>query len=133
MNSAVSFGTMMVLVCCGEMRRQTPHNYIALMIFTLAESFLLGIVSSLYEYKIVLMAIVITAVVCFALTAFAFQTKIDFTVFNGLLFVGLIILTLFGFILMFWRSSVAHLIYSALGALLFSAVSDHQLYCSQLS
>jgi FtsH-binding integral membrane protein len=105
------------------MRRQTPHNYIALMIFTIAESFLLGIISSLYDYEIVLMAVVVTAVVTLALTAFAFQTKVDFTVFNGILFVGLIILMLFGFVLMFWRSPIAHLVYSCLGALLFSAVS----------
>ncbi|CAG2171460.1 unnamed protein product [Oppiella nova] len=119
----VAFATMLVLACCGEMRRQTPHNYIALMIFTIAESFLLGIISSLYEYQIVLSAVAITAVVCLALTVFAFQTKIDFTVFNGLLFVAMIILTLFGFVAMFWRSNVVHLIYSALGALLFSATS----------
>ncbi len=121
--SVVAFGTMLVLACCGEMRRQTPHNYIALMIFTIAESFLLGIISSLYQYEIVLTAVVITAVITLALTAFAFQTKIDFTVFNGILFVGLIVLMLFGFVLMFWRSPIAHLVYSCLGALLFSAVS----------
>ncbi|CAG2106005.1 unnamed protein product, partial [Medioppia subpectinata] len=125
----VAMATMLVLACCGEMRRQTPHNYIALMIFTIAESFLLGIISSLYKYEIVLSAVAITAVVCLALTVFAFQTKIDFTVFNGLLFVGVIILMLFGFVLMFWRSSVAQLVYSALGALLFSAylVVDTQM------
>jgi FtsH-binding integral membrane protein len=125
----VAFGTMLVLACCGEMRRQTPHNYIALMIFTIAESFLLGIISSLYQYEIVLTAVVITAVITLALTAFAFQTKIDFTVFNGILFVGLIVLMLFGFVLMFWRSPIAHLVYSCLGALLFSAylVVDTQM------
>jgi len=125
----VAFVTMMTLACCGDLRRRTPHNYVALMVFTFAESFLLGIISSLYKYEIVLTAVLITAVVCLALTAFAFQTKIDFTVFNGLLFVGLIILMLFGFVLMFWRSEVAHLIYSALGALLFSAylVIDTQM------
>lgn len=122
LSSAVAFATMLVLACCGEMRRKTPHNYIALMIFTIAESFLLGIISSVYEYKIVLTAVAITAIVCGALTAFAFQTKIDFTVLNGVLFVGLIILMVFGFVLMFWRSPIAHLIYSCLGALLFSAV-----------
>ncbi|XP_054169189.1 protein lifeguard 1-like isoform X2 [Oppia nitens] len=129
----VAFGvtlvTMMVLACCGELRRQTPHNYIALMIFTVAESFLLGVISSIYQYQIVLAAVGITAVVCLALTLFAFQTKIDFTVYNGILFVGVIILMLFGFVLMFWRSQVAHLVYSCLGALLFSAylVVDTQM------
>jgi len=125
----IAFATMLVLACCGELRRQTPHNYIALTIFTFAESFLLGIISSIYPKEIVMMAVGITLIVCLALTAFAFQTKIDFTLFNGLLFVGLIILMIFGFVLMFWRSEVAYLIYSCLGALLFSAylVVDTQM------
>lgn len=112
-----------MLTCCETFRRKTPHNYIALMVFTFAESFLVGVISSMYQYHIVLTAVVITAVICIALTIFAFQTKIDFTIYNGLLFVLLIVLSLFGLILMFWRHSVAHLIYSCLGALLFSAVS----------
>lgn len=122
--------TMLALVCCGELRRQTPHNYICLMIFTFAESLLLGIISAIHQREIVLFAVLITAVVCLALTAFAFQTKIDFTAFNGIVFVFLIVLMVMGIILMFWRNNILFLIYSGLGALVFSAVSykhDHIL------
>lgn len=114
---------MLVLACCENVRRTTPHNYIALSIFTIAEGFLVGVVSSLYSYQIVITAVLITAVIVIGLTLFAFQTKIDFTVYNGILFVCLMVLMLFSIILMFWRSPIAHLIYACLGALLFSAVS----------
>lgn len=117
------FVTLIMLSCCENIRRTTPHNYVALMVFTFAESFLVGIISSMYKGNVVLMAVLITAVICFALTLFAFQTKIDFTMYNGLLFVLVIVLMLFGFVAMFWRAPLVQLIYASLGALLFSAVS----------
>ena len=123
--SATTIVTIIMLTCCENFRRKTPHNYVALMVFTLAESFLVGVISSIYNYKIVLTAVLITAAICIALTIFAFQTKIDFTVYNGLLFVLLLILMLFGIIAMFWRDSIVQLIYASLGALLFSAVSTN--------
>ncbi|KAH9404623.1 hypothetical protein TYRP_000449 [Tyrophagus putrescentiae] len=125
----VAFGTTLVtiimLTCCENFRRKTPHNYVALMVFTFAESFMVGVISSMYYYKIVLTAVLITAVICLALTIF----RIDFTVYNGLLFVLLIVLMLFGLIASFWRDGIVHLIYSCLGALLFSAylVVDTQM------
>jgi len=126
---ATTIVTIIMLSCCETFRRKTPHNYIALMVFTLAESFLVGVISSMYKYQIVLTAVLITAVICLALTVFAFQTKIDFTIYNGLLFVLLIVLMLFGLIAMFWRDSIVQLIYASLGALLFSAylVVDTQM------
>lgn len=48
----VAFGivivSMIVMACCGEIRRQTPWNFIFLAIFTLAQSLLLGLVSSIH-------------------------------------------------------------------------------------
>lgn len=75
------------------------------------------------------MAVVLCAVICFGLTIFAFQTKIDFTVMGGILFVSVLILFIFGLLLLFWHSNVANLVYSCLGALIFSIflVYDTQL------
>ena len=67
-----------------------------------------------------MMAAGICTVVCLALTAFAFQTKWDLTAHSGCLFVALIVLSLFGFIAMFYPGGAMRLVYSALGALLFS-------------
>lgn len=68
----------------------------------------------------VLLAIGVTAAVCVALTIFAFQTKWDFTMLGGVLFVGLMLLMLFGIIGIFFPGKMLSLVYSACGAVLFS-------------
>lgn len=75
--------TMITLACCEGVRRKSPLNFIVLGIFTLAESFMLGVISSTYNGQEVFLAVGITAAVCLGLTLFAFQTKIDFTVMGG--------------------------------------------------
>lgn len=83
----VAFGVlivmMLVLACCESVRRSSPMNVICLGLFTLAQSFVLGCVSIIYDPDTVLMAAGITAAVSLALTLFAFQTKWDFTVMGG--------------------------------------------------
>lgn len=80
---AVLLVTMISLACCEGVRRKSPLNLIVLAIFTLAESFMLGVISSRYTGEEIFLAVGITAAVCLALTIFAFQTKIDFTVMGG--------------------------------------------------
>ena len=53
------------------------------------------------------MAVGICTVVCLALTMFAFQTKYDFTMLNGILFVCLIILMIFGLFAMIFPGKVS--------------------------
>ncbi|XP_027203900.1 glutamate NMDA receptor-associated protein 1 lifeguard isoform X1 [Dermatophagoides pteronyssinus] len=114
--------TMITLTCCGNMARKTPHNYICLFLFTLAQSFLVGVIASMYQVQIVIYAVLITGVICLGLTLFAFQTKIDFTVFNGMMFIIFLVFMMFGFIKIFFpHNNTMHLIYSCIGALLFSA------------
>lgn len=83
----VAFGvvlvTMIAMACCESVRRNFPINFIFLGIFTLAESFLLGCMSAVYDPDLVMMAVGITAAVTLGLTIFAFQTKLDFTVMGG--------------------------------------------------
>lgn len=45
---ATVFICLIVMACCGNVRRQAPMNFIFLGIFTVAESFLLGVTSSVY-------------------------------------------------------------------------------------
>jgi FtsH-binding integral membrane protein len=77
----------------------------------------------------VLMAVGLCAAVCFGLTMFAFQTKWDFTVIGGGLFVALIILVIFGIVAIFIPGRVMTLIYASCGALLFSL---YLIYDTQL-
>lgn len=66
------------------------------------------------------MAVVVTTVVCVGLTIFAFQTKWDFTMMGGVLFVCLLMFVLFGFVAMFFPGRILTMVYSSLGAVLFS-------------
>ena len=75
------------LACCEGVRRKTPHNFIFLGLFTLAEGFMLGAVTSTYRADEVLMAVGVCAAITLALTVFAFQTKIDFTAMGGKLYI----------------------------------------------
>ncbi|KAL1516995.1 hypothetical protein ABEB36_000818 [Hypothenemus hampei] len=102
---------IIILFYCSNFRRKTPANYIFLIIFTIAEGFLVGTIS-----------VGVTAVVCLSLTIFAFQTKWDFTGCGGTLLVLLVILLLFGILcsFSFFRNDILDLVYASLGALLFS-------------
>ncbi|KAI5694595.1 hypothetical protein M8J75_001818 [Diaphorina citri] len=123
------FVTLICITCCESVRRSSPMNVIFLGIFTLAESFLLGVISSRYNAEYVFYAAVITCVICLALTIFAFQTKIDFTMMGGVLFVCVIVLMIFGIVMIFFHGKVMTLIYASLGAILFSV---YLIYDTQL-
>ncbi|KAJ2943573.1 hypothetical protein O0L34_g16682 [Tuta absoluta] len=127
---AIVLVMIIVLGCCTEMRRKAPLNFIFLFIFTLAQSFILGVTASIYETKEVLMAVGITAAVCLGLTLFAFQTKWDFTMMGGALVAMMMVLLVFGLIaIIIPRNNIVTLVYAALGAFLFSLylVYDTQL------
>lgn len=147
----VQIVTMLIIACCGEVRRNFPMNFILLAIFTLSMSFMLGVISSVHTGETVMLAAGITAAVCFALTIFAFQTKLDFTVcggeyrlktqltlklvilinllFSGVLFAAAIILLIFGIVSIFFPGRTIKLIYASVGALLFSV---YLIYDTQL-
>ena len=116
----VTIIVMIAIACCEKVRRSFPTNFIMLSIFTLAEGYLLGVISAHYNITDVLMAMGIVAVVVLAITIFAFQTKWDFTMMGGCLFVALIVLLVFGFLSIFFYSRILHLVYACLGALIFA-------------
>lgn len=119
---AVFLVVYFILVCCGDVRRKHPTNIIFLMIFTLAFSYMVGMISTFYSTKSVVIALGVTVVVCGAVILFSMQTKFDFTKCGGLLFVLSMVLFLFGFITIFTYSYNWYIdvVYGALGALLFS-------------
>ncbi|GAB0094558.1 protein lifeguard 1 [Sergentomyia squamirostris] len=123
------FVTLIAMACCTNVRRKAPMNFIFLGLFTLAQSFMLGVMASNFKSEEVLLAVGITAAVCLGLTLFAFQTRWDFTVMGGVLFVAVIILMLFGIIAIFVPGKTMTLIYASLGALIFSV---YLIYDTQL-
>lgn len=114
------FVVLIIMACCGEIRRKTPHNFIFLAMFTAAQGLMLGIIATQYQSNKVLMAVGVTCVICVGLTLFSFQTKWDFTMMGGFLFVALLVVFVFGIIVAFFPGSAADLVYSVCGALLFS-------------
>lgn len=81
---------------------------------------MLGTMTSRVPAETVMLAVGATAAVCLALSLFALQTKYDFTMLNGILFVALILFVIFGIVAMIWPGRTMHLIYASVGALLFS-------------
>lgn len=116
----VSLCTLCPMICVQSLRRQTPHNYILLIFFTLAESVVLGYLGAATKPEIVRLAVFLTAGIVIGLTLFAFQTKWDFTALNGIMFVVLLCFSLSGLVLMFFRTPIINLVYSSIGALIFS-------------
>ncbi|XP_045464173.1 protein lifeguard 1-like [Harmonia axyridis] len=124
-----TFITLIALSCCGDLRRKAPHNFIFLGIFTLAQSFILAVISSKYNTDIVFMAVGITTLICLGLTLFAFQTKYDFTMIGGFLLVCCLILLMLGLVAIFFPGKTIRMVYASVGALLFSV---YLIYDTQL-
>ena len=102
------------------MRRKTPHNFIFLGLFTLAEGFMLGTITARYDIDEVMMAVGACAAITLGLTIFAFQTKIDFTAMGGVLLAVLICFIIFGFIAAFFPASrTLNLVYASIGCIIF--------------
>ncbi|XP_004864658.1 protein lifeguard 3 [Heterocephalus glaber] len=116
--------TYLILACCQGPRRRFPWNIILLTIFTLALGFMTGTISSTYETKAVIIAMIITAVVSISVTIFCFQTKVDFTSCAGLFCVLGIVLMVTGIVttivLCFKYIYWLHMVYAAIGAICFT-------------
>lgn len=133
----ISVGMMFVFMCFPNLMRTAPTNYIILLLFTLAQSIMIGFTCIQYTTGSVLMVFGITALVVVSLTLFACQVKYDFTGMGPYLFCAVIVLMAFGFILMIASATGvggdslrgAHFLYAVVGTLIFSMylVYDTQL------
>jgi protein lifeguard len=72
-------GLTLVMSFSQSARRTAPLNLILLAAYTLAQSLLVGIVSSFYRVDEVIYAIGITTAIVIGLTIYASTTKEDFT------------------------------------------------------
>lgn len=112
---------MCAIACCESARRTSPTNLILLGAFTLCESIVVGFISSVYDTKIVLMAIAVTAAIVIGLTLFAFQTKYDVTSMGGALCIVLLIFTIGSIVVgLFFRTEFTHFLMACVGAVIFS-------------
>ncbi|XP_075259778.1 protein lifeguard 3-like [Convolutriloba macropyga] len=109
-----------MLVCCQGLRRKFPANIGLLLIFTLAFSYMVGMISSYYDTDIVMLALGITTLVTISVSVFSFQTKFDFTKWLGVAIAVSFCLFFFGIFCIIFRSNVMHTVYAGIGAVLFT-------------
>ncbi|XP_046468127.1 protein lifeguard 1-like [Neodiprion pinetum] len=120
---------LIAMSCFPTLRRRAPINYILLFLTTALLGIIVASAATLFDSEEVLIAAGITTVVCFAVTVFAFQTKWEFTVCNGILFVFLIVLLQFGIVIACTNFETLNVAYASLGALIYSVylVFDTQM------
>ena len=115
-----------VFVCCRDVARTVPYNYLLLFSFTLCMSFYLSLLCAQYDTEIVFSALALTCAATIGLTLYAATTKTDYTYCGGFLFAFCLIM-IFSAGLFFWVGY--YVFYCALGVLLYSLylVYDTQL------
>jgi protein lifeguard len=102
-------------------RKSYPTNLVFLGVFTAMEAYTISVITSFYESRIVLQALIFTLGIFVFLTLFAMQSKYDFTSWMPYLFGSLWVLILFGFMAAFFpRTSAVELGYGVVCALIFS-------------
>ncbi|GKZ21004.1 hypothetical protein AbraIFM66951_010170 [Aspergillus brasiliensis] len=116
------FGALGFMLVTYWKRKSYPANLLFLSGFTLLEAYSISVVTSFYDARLVIQALILTLGLFVALTLFACQTTYDFTNWMPYLFGGLWFLILFGFVAVFFpANSTVELIYGGLAALIFSA------------
>lgn len=129
----LSFVFLIAIVCCGNLARKVPHNYVLLFSFTLCEAVMLAVTCLFYDALAVGLAAAMTCLVTAGLTAFACWTKIDFTGMGAYLYAALLTLVVTGFVGSFFSAfytvSWTQNLYAGCGCLVFSfyIVYDTQL------
>lgn len=112
---------IIILICCDSIRRSSPANYICLILFTLCNGFLLGIMASLYAPDEVLISLGITGAVVLVLTLFAMQKKIDFTPLYCIMLIISVVFLLFAIVgVFFFHHRILRIVIAAIGVTLFS-------------
>ena len=115
------FGALGFMLATYWKRKSYPANLAFLSGFTLLEAYSISVVTSFYESRVVVQALLLTLGIFVALTLFACQTKYDFTNWMPYLFGALWFMILFGFVAVFIPfNSTIELVYGGLGALIFS-------------
>lgn len=114
-------GAMVFMLLTYWKRKSYPTNLLFLSCFTAMEAYSISVVTSFYDARVVVQALVITLGIFVALTVFACQTKYDFTHWMPYLFGALWLLIIFGFMAAFFPyHSGVELVYAGVGALIFS-------------
>ena len=98
----------MTILCCKNVARKVPINYILLTVFTLCQAFFFAWVASQYTVESTLVAGGMTIAMTIAITVYAMRTKSDFTVCGSLFFVLSVGMIMFVTLGIFMGSSLGY-------------------------
>ena len=133
--AVVFFYLELVLLClfmCGQdniKERSIIENVAFLSFLTIPIIFYMGMITSYYSINIILISSLSSLIIFSGLTLYAFQSKIDYTAKGGLFIISLLSFILFGIFNIFFKNNILQIIYSIVGAVIFSGyiVFDTQL------
>ena len=124
----ISICLIIPLICCRNVARTVPTNYIFLTLWTMCEAYMVATCCSFYAPEIVITAASLTCAITIALTVYACTTKTDFTFMGGILFVAGVLLLFLGIFSMIFGNFL-NTLYCVLGVFLFSL---YLIYDTQL-
>lgn len=88
------------MLCCVHVARFFPMNCIFLCVFTVIQGVLIGLLSALFTWESVELAVVVTLAIFFAMSLFAWTSNTDFTGWVPYVFASVMALCAFGVLLM---------------------------------
>ncbi|KAG5683467.1 hypothetical protein PVAND_012745 [Polypedilum vanderplanki] len=115
-----TLGLALLMSFSTSIRRTAPLNLVLLGSYTLAQGFLVGIMSSFYQVEEVFYAVGLTAAIVFGLAMYASTTKEDFTMKGGMMISVLMALSIGSLISIFYRGEFFNFVLSIGAAAAFS-------------
>ncbi|CAH1992355.1 unnamed protein product [Acanthoscelides obtectus] len=120
----ITVGVYLFLVCCPQVRRSTPLNFVFLGFLTCGAAYTSAYVSCLFDTYTVLVALGSTAGICCLVTLLAIQKKVDVTRWEVYLGIASIIIIFYGIIIVvfiyYLKLHILFVIYAGVSCLLFS-------------
>jgi len=102
------FGAIGFMLLTFWKRKSYPTNLLFLSGFTALEAYSISVITSFYDSRIVVEALIFTLAIFVALTIFACQSKYDFTSWMPYLFGAVWVLIIFGKILLVGQWYICH-------------------------
>jgi len=109
-----------LLIAMYVKRHEVPTNYILLALWTICQSYTVGVVASFFDKDIVVEAFLLTGCAVAGLFMYALQSRRDFSSCGAGLFAIMLVLIMGSFIQLFLMSPMLDFILAIAGAIIFS-------------
>ncbi|KAH1028066.1 hypothetical protein HUJ05_001470 [Dendroctonus ponderosae] len=131
--AALEMVLYITLTCYQVTRRIFPLNFVLLLLFTLALSYICAAATIFYSTKVLLLTTSSTALICLVVSLLAIQTWFDITKYTFIIAVASIVFMAFGLIVMIVSlvtyTPVLWLVYSGIATLIFSVFLLYDMQC----